>query len=179
MNVSLVVSSVLALLFLAPASSPAQYPEPAAVRRLDADPVTTASASPLLRPREDTSTLPRETSGPIPTLVGGFVGGVTGFVVGMAIAGRTARGCRGEFCGLGDYLLGITIGESVGLATGAHIASRSRRHEHIIMTTLSSAGILVGGGFVAAALGQWGLAPIMIPMVPVLQLAAAAMIESH
>jgi hypothetical protein len=47
------------------------------------------------------------------------------------------------------------------------------------MTTLSSAGILVGGAFAAAALGRGGMAPIMIPIVPVLQLAVAAMIESH
>ena len=113
------------------------------------------------------------------TVVGGAVGGVAGTLMGIAIAGQTSRGCHGEFCGIGDFLLGVALGESIGLAVGSHLASGATGPERLMLTTLSSVAILAGGVAAGAGLAQAGAGGVMIPLTPALQLAAAAFIESH
>jgi hypothetical protein len=113
------------------------------------------------------------------TLVGGAVGGVGGALLGMAIARQTSKGCSGDFCSIGASFLGFALGESIGLAVGAHLGSGSSGSEKIVATTLSSLGILAGSTFAAVGLSRAGMGGIMIPLTPALQLGAALLIESH
>jgi hypothetical protein len=176
MRVPIAITSAL-LLSLAVVPTGAQYLAPVGVRPLGA-----ASTMPPSRDTissADTLADARREISPVGTIIGGAVGGVAGALVGVAIASRTSQGCVGEFCGLGEALIGFGLGESIGLAIGAHVGSRSTRHENIFLTSLSSVGILVGGVLAAVALDRAGGAGIMIPLTPALQLAAALAIESH
>jgi hypothetical protein len=174
---------VLAVLLVPVVTMPgrAQYLAPMAARQLD----TTESAFilPSTRPTSDAAapadTLPavRREGSPIGTIVGGVIGGVAGALIGVGIAEHSTRGCHGELCGLGEALLGFSLGESLGLAVGAHVGSGSRRPENLAVTSMTSVGILVGGALVAAALSPVGASAIMLPLTPALQLAAAVAIE--
>jgi hypothetical protein len=164
-------------LALAAVPTRAQYLAPVAVRPLAA-PSTVRPGSDAVASRDTLAAAGREIS-PVGTIIGGAVGGVAGALLGVAIAAQASRGCQGEFCGLGEGIIGFGLGESIGLAVGAHIGSRSPRHENIFLTSLSSVGILVGGVLGAVALDRAGGAGIMIPLTPALQLAAALAIESH
>jgi Na+/H+ antiporter NhaA len=117
----------------------------------------------------------------VQTALGGFAGGAVGTVLGMAIGAAVSQGCHGEFCELPGIVLGMSLGESIGLATGANIASRSHRPERIVLTSLASVGILAGGAFASKSLSRRNVnaGAIMTPIIPALQLAAAVAIESH
>jgi hypothetical protein len=165
-------------LSLAPVPSRAQYLAPVAVRPLAAAPTTSAGAVPATT--RDTLAEARREISPVGTIVGGVVGGVVGSLIGLAIASRTHMSCQGDdFCGLGEGLVGFSLGEPIGLAVGAHLGSRSTHPENIYKTSLASAGILVGGVLTAVGLSQVGGAAIMVPLTPAFQLAAALAIESH
>jgi hypothetical protein len=110
-------------------------------------------------------------------MIGGIGGAVVGAFAGVAIGAGSAEGCHGEDCGLVQAVLGFALGESLGLAVGTHLGSRSTEHSNIILTTLTSTAILVGGTFIGAGMQQAGV--VMVPLTPVMQLAAAWAIESH
>ena len=181
MKSSLVFVCALVLTALAPVPSRAQYLAPALARQLDAEHQAAVSAPPALSTTSDMQEPKRWTDGALQTAVGGFVGGTVGTLVGMAVGAQRAHGCQGDFCGVGAIVLGMSLGESIGLATGANIASRSHRPERIVLTSLTSAAILVGGAYASAGLsrGNGNAGRIMIPLIPALQLAAAVAIESH
>jgi hypothetical protein len=174
MRVPIVITSAL-FSSLAAVPSRAQYLAPVAARPLAV--VSTVRPGSDNAPSRDTLAGVRREISPVGTIIGGVMGGVAGAVVGVAIASRTTMNCHGEFCGFGEALLGFGLGESIGLAVGAHVGSRSPRHENIFLTSLSSVGILVGGVLGAVALDHAGGAGIMIPVTPALQLAAALAIE--
>jgi hypothetical protein len=176
MRVPIVITSGL-LLSLAAVPSRAQYLAPVGVRPLS--PAFTMPPGRDTISSGDTLAGARREISPVGTIIGGAVGGVAGALVGVAIASRTSQGCQGEYCGLGEALLGFGLGESIGLAVGAHLGSGSGRHENIFLTSLSSVGILIGGVLGAVALDRTGGAGIMIPLTPAFQLAAALAIESH
>src|SRR5258705_13976421 len=46
----------------------------------------------------------------IGTIIGGVGGGLVGAALGMAIGARSAEGCHGDMCGLGNVVLGLAIG---------------------------------------------------------------------
>jgi hypothetical protein len=165
---------VLTALLSSPSS--AQYLAPAVTPQIDADSALSARSS--ARDTRESNGGPRRA---IRTALGGILGGAAGTAAGMLIAAEATSGCHGEFCGLGQIVLGMSLGESIGLATGANIASGSHKPEHIVLTTLSSAGILIGGAFAAAGLNglNGNAGSIMIPLIPALQLAAAIAIENH
>lgn len=159
--------------------SEAQRLAPVAVRALDVAPLNVAeqpgatfsAASPA-----DTLPEPRRAISPVGTIIGGVAGGVVGAFVGLALGARSAEGCHGEECGLLNAILGFALGESLGVGVGAHLGSRSTRHENVILTTLTSTAILVGGTFLGAAMQQAGA--VMVPLTPAMQLTAAWAIES-
>jgi hypothetical protein len=109
------------------------------------------------------------------TVLGGIGGGVVGAFTGIAIGAESARGCHEDFCQLGPAVLGLLLGESLGVGLGTHLGSRSLKHDHILLTTLSSAVILVSGALVASSAPQ-GF--VMLPLTPILQIGAAWAIES-
>jgi hypothetical protein len=176
MRIPIAAMSALQL-SLAAVPSRAQHIAPVAVRplaaasavRFDRDTISTA----------DTLAGARREASEVGTVIGGVIGGVGGTFIGLAIASRTNMNCHGDFCGIGEALIGFSLGEPLGLALGAHLGSRSAHPENILKTSLASAGILVGGALAAAMLSQTGGSAIMIPLTPVFQLAAAVAIESH
>ncbi len=178
MNATRLFASTL-LVSLAALPARAQYLSPVAMRASDVPASlsrTTSRANPSVAASRDTfPALPE--SHPVRTIVGGIAGGVAGTFLGLGIGAGMAKGCHGELCEIGPALLGIAIGESVGLSLGAHLGSGSTRHEHILLTSLTSAGILVAGAFMGAGMGQGGA--IMVPLTPALQLAVALAIEGR
>jgi hypothetical protein len=92
---------------------------------------------------------------------------------GLYAGAATAEGCVGEDCGLYPALLGAALGEAIGVGIGAHLGSRSPNHGNMVMTSLTSVGILVIGGLLAAPTGQAALV-----IVPAGQIAAAWAIEA-
>jgi len=125
----------------------------------------------------DTIPVPEREISQIGTIIGGVGGGLVGAALGLAIGAGSAEGCHGDMCGLGNVVLGLAIGESLGVGIGSHLGSRSPHHGNVVLTTLTSAAILVGGTMLGAAMQQGGA--IMIPLTPAMQLAAAWAIESH
>ncbi len=168
----------LMLLPLAALPSEAQQIAPVALRVTDAS-IMEAMPEPVrpLVARRDTEPDSRPTFSQLGGVVGGVLGGVVGTVAGAYVGGLSAAGCHGEFCGLGRVILGAGIGESIGLGLGAHIGSRSQRHENIMLTSLTSTAILVGGTALGLAMSDGGA--IMLPLTPALQLAAALAIERY
>lgn len=172
------ILSILLLLYALP--SEAQRLAPVAARAADASMMTSVPdrASPAAR---DTEPEPHRAIRSDGALVGGVLGGLVGGVAGIYLGAASRKGCHGDFCALDGALLGIVIGEPLGLAIGSHLGSRSTRHERVVLTTATSAAILIGGTLVGVGLGQT-VGPVglfMIPLIPALQLAAAVAIESH
>jgi hypothetical protein len=153
MRVPTVAITALLSLQLVAVPGRAQYLAPVAVRPLAAAAITRQDVDAV--PRRDTLTDAR----------------------GLAIASRTHMDCHVDYCGLAEGALGLGLGESIGLALGAHLGSRSTHSAHIVTTALSSVVIAAGGTFAALMLGEGGV--IMVPFTPALQLAVALMVESH
>lgn len=130
----------------------------------------------LRRASRDTLPTPRALSR-TGAMIGGIGGAVAGALLGTAIGAGTAQGCHGEFCGLAEAALGFAMGESLGLAVGTHLGSGSREHGNIVLTTLTSAVILVGGTMLGASAGRAGV--IMVPLTPALQLMSVWAIENR
>jgi hypothetical protein len=176
----LLLSTLLVPLLAMP--SGAQRIAPAGLRLSDGAPaaVTAPPAAVFAAPR-DTEPAPVRGASVTRTVIGGVVGGVIGTFVG-ALAGSGANsGCQGDLCGLEGALIGVLIGEPLGLAIGANAGSGTMRPERILLTSLASVGILVGG--VAAGVGMSRIGgpagAIMIPAIPVLQLVTAVAIEAR
>ena len=175
MRASDVIALVGLLITLAALPAGAQQLAPAAVRA--ADNTTSVGASSF---SADTTALsgnsapahePIHTTG---TVVGGLIGGGGGLVVGVLVGAQLARGCHGELCGLSEAAFGGLVGESLGLAIGAHLGSGSTSGDRLILSSLTSVGIVTGGVLASLAGGV-----VVLPLTPVLQLAAAYAIESH
>lgn len=156
--------------------SEAQRLTPVALRGSDTS-MTIALPQPVpsLEARRDTQPASRSAFNPLGGVAVGLLGGIVGTFAGGYIGALSAAGCHGEFCGLGSALTGAGIGESIGVALGTHFGSGSRRHENIMLTSLTSAGILVGGTLLGVAMNRAGV--VMLPLTPALQLAAALAIE--
>ena len=171
---------ILSMMFLPLAALPcaAQRLAPVAPRGSDAPRMSASpeSVSPLVA-RRDTQPTPSRTINPVGGVIGGVLGGVVGTFAGAFIGSATAEGCQGEDCGLVNVILGAAIGESIGVGLGAHVGSGSQRHENILLTSLTSAGILVGGTLLGVAMRDAGV--VMLPLTPALQLAATLAIERY
>lgn len=85
-----------------------------------------------------------------------------------------ARGCHEDLCGPVQAAFAGLVGESLGLAIGAHLGSGSTSGDRLILSSLTSVGIMTGGVLASLAGGV-----VVLPLTPVLQLAAAYAIESH
>jgi hypothetical protein len=119
------------------------------------------------------------------------VGGVAGLVVGYAIgypliyqpdrAADLKKGC--EDCGLGGALGAaalMALGETVGIAVGAHLGNARRGSlEADLWTSLGALalGAVVAGGVSAA--GGEPPAVLVAPTVPIVQIAAVVTVERH
>lgn len=171
---------ILSAMFLSLAALPcaAQRLSPLALRGSDAPMMTASpeSVSPLVA-RRDTQPTPSRTINPVGGVIGGVLGGVVGTFAGAFLGAATAEGCQGEDCGLVNVILGAGIGESIGVGLGAHVGSGSQRHENLVLTSLTSTAILVGGTALGLAMSDGGA--IMLPLTPALQLAAALAIERY
>ena len=110
------------------------------------------------------------------TIIGGALGVGVGAVAGTLAGVAIASGCHDEYCALGSAALGFVIGESVGVAIGAHLGSGSPRHGRLVLSALSAGAIFIGGTMLGVAMGQFG--DVMIPAIPVMQVYAAYAIES-
>ena len=159
---SVILTSVLAL------PSGAQYRAPAGVQRLE---LTTRVESSMVAGRRDT-TENRPEINAVGGVIGGLLGGAGGAFAGTMIGAYSAAGCQGEYCQFGPALLGFGLGESIGLAVGAHLGARGRGD--VTLSALTSVGIMVGGVLVSAAVGE-GM--ITLPLVPLVQLAATLAME--
>jgi hypothetical protein len=176
----LLLSALLVPVLAVP--SGAQRVTAVALRASDAGsmPFEARSAAPYAA-APDTVLEPAREISPVRTILGGVVGGVAGTFLGMVVGVAASQGCQGDLCGLTGALAGMLIGEPLGLAIGAHVGSRSRQHDRVMLTSLASAGILVGGLIAGVELGRLngGVGSIMIPLTPALQLATAMAIEGH
>jgi hypothetical protein len=108
-------------------------------------------------------------------VAGGVLGGGAGFFGGMMLGASeiSRRNCTGEDCGLANAIIGSMVGESVGLALGAHYGSRGRGNLAIQMLTSTAIG---AAGFYSAWYAE-GAAPIILGAVPVVQLLAVMAME--
>ncbi len=108
-------------------------------------------------------------------IAGGIAGGATGLLLGMYGGVAIAEGgnCRGEECGLLGAILGLTVGESLGMAVGTHFGSRG--HGNLALAALTSTAIGVAGLYACA--GAEGAAPVILSAVPVIQLAVLLAME--
>jgi hypothetical protein len=105
----------------------------------------------------------------------GVLGGSAGFAAGLfagATLGRPSS-CSGEYCGLEGAVIGAVVGEAVGLAVGTHYGSRG--HANLAFTFLTSTAISAAGIAAAASSGQSG--PMILSVVPVIQLAILLAME--
>ena len=114
-------------------------------------------------------------------ITGGIVVGVAGgtalAVAGTLIGASVASPCRGEWCQLAGAIPGFLLGESVGVATGAHIGAGRKGnllHEILIASAISTAGVAA----VASGHGS-GIGPVMLGLVPIAQLAAVLALEAR
>ncbi|MEO5818502.1 MAG: hypothetical protein ABIT20_24750 [Gemmatimonadaceae bacterium] len=108
-------------------------------------------------------------------VAGRVLGGGAGFFGGMMLGASeiSRRSCTGEDCGLANAIIGSMIGESVGLAVGAHYGSRGRGNLAIQMLTSTAIG---AAGLYSAWYAE-GAAPIILGAVPVVQLLAVMAME--
>ncbi len=128
-----------ALATAAPLAAQRLYDARSAVFRRDTIPTSpTAWRTESIAPPSAQQSTPRMVvSGVLLGAVGMFAGGAVGYGV------ETSGGCVDEFCGLGGALLGGLVGETIGLATGVHLAGGKR----------GSLGAEIGGSFLFALLG--------------------------
>jgi hypothetical protein len=159
---SAILTSVLAV------PSGAQHRAPTGVQRLE----LSARFEPSMVGRRDTTERPEINA--VGGIIGGLVGGAGGALAGTMIGAQSAAGCHGELCQLGPALLGFGLGESIGVAVGAHLGARGRGN--VAMTAISSVGILVGGLVVAGAAPR-GTPAIALALIPAAQLAMALAME--
>lgn len=120
-----------------------------------------------------------QASAPIPRLVvGGVVGGVAGFFLfGYAGAMIADDPDSNEgFEELAGFVVGATIGESIGLPVGVHLANR--REGKVLPAMLVSLGIGAAGVALAlAADGSGALPAVILGVTPVAQLVSSIHIE--
>lgn len=181
----LLLPALLVSVFVPP--SGAQRVAPVALRVSDvaplviAAPVSTPFPGAPVGMARDTVPEPIPKTSAVGTVVGGVIGGVAGTFLGALIGAGATHGCSGELCGLEGALVGALIGEPLGLGIGSHLGSRSRRHENVALTSLTSLAILAGGVAAGVPLGRFDshVGGMMIPLTPMLQLATAVMIETH
>jgi hypothetical protein len=182
MTVSRLLLSTLLVPLLAMPSG-AQRIAPVALRVFNGAPMPVdASAGTLSTASLGANPEPVRERSVMRTVIGGVMGGALGTLVGGMIGSNARSGCQGDLCGIEGALLGVLIGEPLGLAIGAHIGSGSPRHERMLLTSLASAGILVGGvaaGLGVSQIGSNGAGAIMIPVTPLLQIITAVAIEAH
>lgn len=179
----LLLSTLIVPLLALPSDAQRMTPvAPVATRALDSmSPAPGSSTRPSGALLRDTEPEPGREPSVAGTVIGGIVGGALGTFVGGMVGASARTGCQGDMCGLESAAMGILIGEPLGLAIGAHLGSRSTRHERVLMTSLTSVGILIGG--VAAAVGVGRIdgtgGAILVPLIPVLQLVGTVAIETH
>jgi hypothetical protein len=187
MTVSRLLLSVLLVPLLATPSG-AQLVRPLALRASDRPPTSDwtggrlSIGAPVASTTGDTAPATARPISVARTITGGLVGGALGMVGGFALGVMASDDCGGgEDCGLAGGVIGALIGESVGLAIGAHIGARSTQHDKMLLTSLASAGIAAGGALAGVGLSEIGgnLGLIMVPLTPVLQLAAVMALEAH
>ncbi len=88
---------------------------------------------------------------------GALLGGLTGLAIGAGaglLLGAGTDVCGDEWCPLATLTIGAAIGESVGMAAGAHLVNRGRGDlfRGAIMTTLvGAAGIGLASAFDSGA----------------------------
>ena len=105
-------------------------------------------------------------------LLGGVVGGAVGLVGGGLIgAAIESRDCEGDFCGLGGFIVGGMLGESVLLPLGVHLAND--RRGDFGKAALISAGIAAAGILIISQTDQG----IVLYAIPVAQLITSIRIE--
>jgi hypothetical protein len=188
MTVSRLLLSALLVPLLAMPSG-AQLIAPVALRALDGATPTgdwragrLSTGAPLTAASGDIAATTVQPISPGRTIAGGLVGGALGTVGGFALGVIASDDCNGgEDCGQVGGVVGAVIGESVGLALGAHIGARSTQHDKLLLTSLASAGIAAAGALAGVGLSEIGgnLGLIMVPLTPVLQLAAVMAIEGR
>lgn len=88
---------------------------------------------------------------------GALVGGLAGFGVGAGagfLIGAKTDACGDEWCPFATATIGAALGESIGMAAGAHLANRGRGNllRTAVMTTLvGAAGLGLAGAFESGA----------------------------
>lgn len=115
----------------------------------------------------------RPPGNPLGTVVGGVLGGAAGFFAGAMVGGSVENRffpCHCDDPGLMGVLWGAAIGESVGLAVGAHVGNG--RRGNLGEDLVASLGMGAVGIAVAFGVGEAGLL-----FVPVVQVVAVATTE--
>lgn len=160
-------------LFLIPVSfSLAASPSPAIAQRQTPAFRALERADPTVV--EQYPTLIRPASNPAGTVVGGVLAGTAGLFAGAMIGGSLENSywpCNCDDPGLVGAVYGALIGETMGLATGAHLGNG--RRGNLGLDVLVSAGTAVLG--VAMLSGGDGSALLALPVV---QLVAVAVTET-
>jgi hypothetical protein len=152
-------------LLLPAAPTEAQRSSPAGAQPLQLTPGTRQTAPP--RDSADLGQRWRPLHGVLGGVVGGLAGGYAGAMAGLG----AAQGCQGEYCAYTSLALGFAVGESLGVALGTHVGARGKGD--VMMSTLTSFGILVGGLVTLGGLGGEDL----LVVLPALQIAAALAME--
>jgi hypothetical protein len=108
----------------------------------------------------------------------GFLGAVVGFGVGAA-AGyglelTASRSCV-DWCGVGGALIGMFVGESLGLALGTHLTND--RKGPVLATSAASIGIAAIGLAIATRLDSPRIRTPVLLAIPITQLLTVAGME--
>jgi hypothetical protein len=98
---------------------------------------------------------------------GGLLGATAGFFVGGIVGAGIERGldrpnCQ-DFCGLGGFLIGATLGEAFGMVGGMAVAAPGTRPVDLLIST----GIALAGIGAAVLTNQ----AFVLVAVPIAQLA--------
>lgn len=117
----------------------------------------------------------RPPGNPVGTVVGGVLGGTAVFFLGAIVGGNVENRyfpCHCDDPGLRGVLWGAAIGESVGLAIGAHVGNG--RRGNLALDLLASAGVGAAGIATIVLAGNNGTGLLLIPVA---QLATVALAE--
>jgi hypothetical protein len=137
-------------------------------------PIETATSSPY-----PSALLHEQANAAIPRLVaGGVVGGIAGFFLfgyAGAVIADTPDSNEG-FDELAGFVVGATIGESLGIPVGVHLANR--REGKVLPAILASLGIGAAGLALAlVAEGSGPLPAVILGVTPIAQFVSSIHIE--
>jgi hypothetical protein len=147
------IAMVLATALMNPSLAAAQTLTPTAARYSPGPPPDTT-------PRPSVAHTDESRLDPAFRIVAGLVGGVVGSLGGAQIGASTARGCHGEWCGVGNVITGAAIGSVAGSALLSSLPGFGSKCGLGERFATGTAGALLGaltGGVAGLTMGAGGV----------------------